>query len=152
MSIWSRIFGGSARADRVDYYEEALALSKEGKFHEVLTSLRLALKESPGDPVVLQQIAITYTRMGMDSEAVKTYRHVLQRNPQTPGAHYGLAFLLLRQGAPAEAVKHLEAFLAASPAEEEAREHIAHARKTLEDLRGGTGKGAQRILTHGSEA
>ena len=52
MSMWSKIFGGSARADQVDYYEEALALSKDGKFHEALTSLRLALKDSPGDPVV----------------------------------------------------------------------------------------------------
>lgn len=140
MSIWSKIFGGSASADRVDYYEEALALAKEGKFHEALTSLRLSLKESPGDPVVLQQIAITYTRMGMDSEAAKTYRHVLQRNPRTPGAHYGLAFLLLRQGARAEATEHLEAFLANGPSEEEAAEHIAHARDTLVDLRGETGK------------
>lgn len=139
MSIWSKIFGGSARAEQVDYYEEALALSNEGKFHEALTSLRLALKESPGDPVVLQQIAIAYTRMGMDSEAVKTYRHVLQRNPRTPGAHYGLAFLLLRQGAPGEAIEHLEAFLANSPSEDEAREHIAHARETLHGLRGKTG-------------
>lgn len=136
MSIWSKIFGGSARADRVDYYEEALALSNEGKFHEALTSLRLALKESPGDPIVLQQIAIAYTRMGMESEATKTYRHVLQKNPQTPGAHYGLAFLLLRQGAKAEAVEHLEAFLAARPAEDDAGEHIAHAERTLAELRG----------------
>ena len=140
MSIWSKIFGGSARAERVDYYEEALALSNEGKFHEALTSLRLALKEAPGDPVVLQQIAIAYTRMGMDSEAVKTYRHVLQKNPQTPGAHYGLAFLLLRQGAQAEAIEHLEAFLANSPSEDEAREHIDHARETLQELRGGKGR------------
>lgn len=137
MSIWSKIFGGSARAERVDYYEEALALSNEGKFHEALTSLRLALKEAPGDPVVLQQIAIAYTRMGMDSEAVKTYRHVLQKSPQTPGAHYGLAFLLLRQGAQAEAIEHLEAFLANSPSEDEAHEHIVHARETLQELRGG---------------
>ena len=83
--------------------------------------------------------------MGMDSEAVKTYRHVLQRNPQTPGAHYGLAFLLLRQGARTEAIEHLEAFLAAGPPEDEAGEHITHAKATLGDLRGETGKdGSQR--------
>ena len=136
MTIWNRIFGGTAGAERVDYYEEGLALSREGKFHEALTSFRLALKESPGDPIVLQQIAITYTRMGMDTDAAKTYRHVLYRYPQAPGAHYGLAFILLRQGEHHEAVEHLEAFLAGGPSEEEAGEHIAHAQATLQELRG----------------
>lgn len=136
MSIWNKIFGGTAGDERVDYYEEGLALSQEGKFHEALTSFRLALKESPGDPVVLQQIAITYTRMGMDEDAVKTYRHVLYRYPQSSGAHYGLAFILLRQGAEGEAIEHLEAFLAERPSDEQARDHVAHAEATLSKLRG----------------
>lgn len=136
MSIWNKIFGGTAGDERVDYYEEGLALSQEGKFHEALTSFRLALKETPGDPVVLQQIAITYTRMGMDADAVKTYRHVLYRYPQTPGAHYGLAFILLRQGGQGEAIEHLEAFLAEKPTDEHAKDHVAHAEATLSRLRG----------------
>ncbi len=134
MSIWSRLFGGSSASDRVDYYEEALALSSEGKLHDALTSLRLALKDAPGDRFVLQQIAIVYTRIGMEKEAIKTYRHVLARHPDEPGAHYGLAFLLRRQGDPDKAVEHLEAFLANHPPEAEAGEHIAHARKVLGDL------------------
>ena len=134
MSFFNKIFGGPGRADRVDYYEEGLALAQEGKFHEALTSLRLALKEEPGDPIVLQQIAIAYTRIGMDEEAIKTYRHVLAKNPESPGAHYGLAFLLLRHGARGEAIGHLEAFLARSPSGGDARDHIVHARRTLEEL------------------
>src|SRR5690606_39592491 len=98
MTWWNRIFGGQDDAERVDYYEEGYALLSEGKFHEALTSFRLALKESPGDPVVLQQIAIAYTRIGMTEEAAKTYRHVLSKDPRASGAHYGLAFLLLRAG------------------------------------------------------
>ena len=136
MSIWNKIFGGTAGHERVDYYEEGLALSQEGKFHEALTSFRLALKETPGDPVVLQQIAITYTRMGMDSDAVKTYRHVLYRYPHSPGAHYGLAFILLRQGSQVDAIEHLESFLAGKPEEDEAGDHIAHAQTVLRELRG----------------
>lgn len=136
MSFWNKIFGGSSRADRVDYYEEGLALAQEGKFHEALTSFRLALKESPGDPIVLQQIAIAYTRMGMEDEAIKTYRHVLNRNPESPGAHYGLAFLLLRHGQRDNAVRHLEAFLSGSPPPG-ATDHVNHARTTLEELQGG---------------
>lgn len=134
MSFLRKIFGGPGGADRVDYYEEGVALAQEGKFHEALTSFRLALKEEPGDPIVLQQIAIAYTRIGMEEEAIKTYRHVLNRTPDSPGAHYGLAFLLLRHGARGEAIGHLEAFLAQSPTDEDARDHVVHARRTLEEL------------------
>ncbi len=140
LSFLNKIFGGPGKADRIDYYEEGLALSKDGKFHEALTSLRLALKESPSHPVILQQIAIAYTRIGMEQEAIKTYRHVLSKSPDEAGAHYGLAFLLLRQGHRGEAMGHLEAFLACNLASESAEQHVELARRTLEGLRGGPAK------------
>ena len=133
MAWWKKLLGSDDHG-RVDYYEEGLDLLGEGKYHEALTSLRLALKESPSDPIVLQQIAIAYTRIGMTDEAVKTYRHVLQKNPTAAGAHYGLAFLLLRAGEEGKAVEHLKAFLAQPPGGEEAEEHVAHARSTLAEL------------------
>lgn len=133
MAWWNKLLG-SDDTRRPDYYDEGLALMAEGKFHEALTSLRLALKESPGDPVVLQQIAIAYTRIGMTEEAAKTYRHVLQKDPAASGAHYGLAFLLLRSGQERDAVDHLKAFLANPPDGPDAGQHISHARATLADL------------------
>jgi len=137
MTVWKKIFGGGGQEQRVDYYEEGMELLSEGRFHEALTSLRLALKESPGDPVVLQQIAIAYTRIGMTEEAAKTYRHVLQKEPSASGAHYGLAFLLVRSGRPRDAIPHLKAFLAEPPVGPEAEEHVSHARATLDELTGG---------------
>ena len=104
--------------------------------------LRLALRETPGDAAVLQQIAIAYTRIGMTDEAIKTYRAVLNRDPREVGAHYGLAFLLLREGRREEARFHLEAFLSSPPTGPEANRHVEHARKTLAELTGevvGTG-------------
>lgn len=136
MTWWRKLLGGKDHSHRVDYYEEGLALMSEGKFHEALTSFRLALKDAPGDPVVLQQIAMSYTRIGMTDEAAKTYRHVLQRDPSAPGAHYGLAFLLLRSGRDGDAVQHLRAFLDNAPASQEAEQHILHARTTLAQLSG----------------
>jgi Flp pilus assembly protein TadD len=133
MAWWKNLFG-SDDAGRVDYYEEGLDLLGEGKYHEALTSFRLALKDSPSDPVVLQQIAIAYTRIGMTDEAAKTYRHVLQKEPGSPGAHYGLAFLLLRSGRPDQAEAHLRAFLENPPEGDEAEEHVNHARATLARL------------------
>jgi tetratricopeptide (TPR) repeat protein len=134
MAFWKKLLG-SDDPRPVDYYNEGTDLLGAGKFHEALTSFRLALKESPGDTVVLQQIAICYTRIGMVEEAAKTYRHVLQKNPQASGAHYGLAFILLRGEQPAESIPHLEAFLANAPSGEDASAHVQHARWTLSQLR-----------------
>ncbi|TVR60967.1 MAG: hypothetical protein EA422_13205 [Gemmatimonadales bacterium] len=138
MLFWKILFGADQSAEKVDYYKEGLALLKQGQFHEALTSFRLALKDSPGDTVVLQQIAIAYTRIGMTEEAAKTYRHVLQKDPSAVGAHYGLAYLLLRKGEESDAIRHLEAFLAAPPRGADAQEHVNHARSTLAQLRGET--------------
>jgi Flp pilus assembly protein TadD len=134
MTWWNKLLGGAGDSGRVDYYDEGIDLLSEGKYHEALTSFRLALKESPGDTVVLQQIAIAYTRIGMNAEAIKTYRHVLQKEPGAAGAHYGLAYLLLRVGEEEEAKRHLHAFLKHAPSSPEAGEHIMHARATLASL------------------
>ncbi|NJD19926.1 MAG: tetratricopeptide repeat protein [Gemmatimonadetes bacterium] len=147
MPFWKKLFGGDDPR-RVDYYREGSDLLREGKFHEALTSFRLALKEAPGDTVILQQIAICYTRIGMTDEAAKTYRHVLQKEPDASGAHYGLAFILLRAGQPGEAIPHLEAFLAHAPAGPDASEHVAHARGTLAQLRGEAHDHTQEPLSH----
>jgi Flp pilus assembly protein TadD len=135
MAFWKKFFGDDGPR-RVDYYREGVDLLRDGKFHEALTSFRLALKESPGDTLVLQQIAICYTRIGMTEEAAKTYKHVLQKEPGESGAHYGLAFILLRSGQRDEAARHLEAFLAHAPSGPDADEHISHARATLAQIRG----------------
>ncbi len=134
MAFWNKILGNEEPRP-VDYYQEGLELLAAGKFHEALTSFRLALKESPGDAIVLQQIAICYTRIGMVDEAAKTYRHVLQKDPASPGAHYGLAFILLRGDDPSESIPHLEAFLSNAPHDHEAGAHVEHARWTLAQLR-----------------
>ena len=136
MSVWKKLFSSGDKEGRVDYYEEGMDLLSDGKFHDALTSLRLALKENPGDPVILQQIAISYTRIGMTEEAAKTYRHVLQKDPKAAGAHYGLAFLLIRAGQSRDAVPHLKAFLAHPPEGPEVAQHIQHAESTLAQITG----------------
>jgi len=135
MSFWKKLFGDEAGGP--DYYREGVELQRAGNFHEALTSFRLALRDAPDDPAVLQQMAITYTRIGMTDEAARTYRTVLSSHPEASGAHYGLAFLLLRQGQIQEAEKHLRAFLESPPEGAEAQRHVAHARSTLEELERG---------------
>ncbi len=135
MPMWKKLFGARDE-EKVDYYREGVELLKVGKYHEALTSFRLALRDAPNDQAVSQQIAITYTRIGMTDEAMKTYRGVLERDPGASGAHYGLAFLMLREGREPEAVEHLKAFLASPPEGPEAQRHIEHARETLAQLTG----------------
>jgi len=138
MSWWKNLVSGrsDAQPEDTDYYREGAELLREEKYHEALTSFRLALRESPNDTDVLQQIAVTYTRIGMTDEAMRTYRRVLELKPHASGAHYGLAFLLLQRGSRDDAVAHLRTFLARPPRVSGAERHIAHARAVLADLTG----------------
>lgn len=141
MSWWSRLLGGKSsagpRTGRVDYLKEAIALERTGDFDAALTSYRLALREQPNDPRILQNIAIAYSRTGRLEEAIRSYRRALDVAPTLSGAHYGLAFLLLKRGDRAGAIKHLDAFLAQAPGDPEAQRWVQHAEQTLAALRSG---------------
>lgn len=144
MGFWKKLF----RADDnpVDYYDEGVQLLASGKYHEALTSLRLALRDTPEDAAALQQMAIVYTRIGMSDEAIRTYRKVLSSDAHAAGAHYGLAFLFLRNGRPDEATTHLRAFLEEPPDGPEASRHIEHARTTLMELETGGSDAAKGAI------
>lgn len=129
---------GDGEEETPDYYAEGVQLAAQERFHEALTSFRLALRESPDDTAALEQMAVVYTRIGMTDEAIKTYRKALDVDPESAPAHYGLGFLLLKRGQGESAAGHLEAFLAAAPEDGSASDHVRHARQTLERIRGET--------------
>ena len=138
MSWWSRLLGGTdAKSRRVDYLSEAIALERQGDFDAALTSYRLALRDRPSDPKILQNIAIAYSRTGRLEDAIRSYRRALEVAPELSGAHYGLAFLLLKRGDRAGAMSHLDAFLARPPQTGEMDRWVRHAHATLEALRAG---------------
>ncbi len=122
------------KPQRLDYLSEALALERQGDYDAALTSYRLALRDRPNDPRILQNMAIAYSRTGQLDDAVRAYRRALELNPQLSGAHYGLAFLLLKRGDPQGAQEHLNAFLTNPPRGAEAERWIRHARQTLARL------------------
>lgn len=136
MPWWSFLTGGKERdEEKPDFYAEGLQLAAEERFHEALTSLRLALRERPGDVSTLEQMAVVYTRMGMTDEAIKMYRRALERDPSSAGAHYGIAFLYLNRGLETEAADHLEEFLRVGRGIPGSERHVEHARRTLDELR-----------------
>ena len=133
--------GGKSESDlrpqRLDYLSEALALERQGDYDAALTSYRLALRDQPDDPKVLQNMAIAYTKTGRLDEAVRCYSRALTLDPRLSGAHYGIAFLMLRKGDQRAAQEHLQLFLNQPPKGAEAERWVRHARQTLESLRSG---------------
>jgi Flp pilus assembly protein TadD len=142
MSWFSRLIGGgksdhSPKPQRLDYLNEALSLERQGDFDAALTSYRLAMRDHPNDPRILQNMAIAFSRTGRMNEAIGAYRRALELDPELSGAHYGLAFLLLKRDDPDGAAEHLEKFLAQPPASPEAERWVRHAEETLQQLRDG---------------
>ncbi len=141
MSWWSRLVGGKSdshvKPQRLDYLSEALALERQGDFDAALTSYRLALRDQPNDPKILQNMAIAFTKTNRADDAIRCYRRALEVAPQISGAHYGLAYLLLKRDDRAGAQTHLEAFLAKPPSGPEAERWVRHAQETLDTLRRG---------------
>lgn len=136
MSWWKFWEEGEEGGDEApDYYAEGVDLLRQERYHEALTSFRLALRERPGEAAPLEQMGVVYTRIGMTDEAIKAYRRALDREPDSPAAHYGIGFLLLNRGRDDEAEEHLAAFLERAPGEEAAEKHIRHAEETLSRLR-----------------
>ena len=131
------------KPQRLDYLNEALALERQGDFDAALTSYRLALRDHPNDPRILQNMAIAFSRTGRLEEAVRAYRRALDLDPLLSGAHYGLAFLQLKRGDTAEATSHLQAFLNAPPSGTEADRWVRHARQTLDELTSAAARAAE---------
>jgi len=142
MSWWSRLIGGrrpdaSLKPHRLDYLNEALALERQGDYDAALTSYRLALRDHPNDPRILQNMAIAFSKTGRMEEAIRSYRRALELDPSLSGSHYGLAFLLIKRGDTTGARRHLEAFLAHPPKSAEAERWVKFARETLSAIQSG---------------
>jgi len=137
MSFWRRLLGkgkaSTLRPQRLDYLNEALALERQGDFEAALTSYRLALRDTPQDTRILQNMAIAFTKTGQPEEAVRHYRRAIELDPSLAGAHYGVAFLLLKRGEVGQAAHHLREFLARPPKGPDAQRWIAHATSALAD-------------------
>ena len=140
MGIFRRLLGGAPaggdppKPQRLDYLNEALALERQGDYDAAITSYRLALRDHPNEPRILQNLAIAFSRTGQVDEAVRHYRKALETDATLAGAHYGLGFLLLKKGDGEGAVRHLKAFLGNPPRGVDSEKWVEHAERALADL------------------
>jgi tetratricopeptide (TPR) repeat protein len=140
MGLFRRLLGGHAADDRpikpqrLDYLNEALALERQGDYDAAITSYRLALRDHPKEPRILQNLAIAFSRTGKVDDAIRHYRMALDADATLAGAHYGLAFLLLKRGEQEDAVQHLKAFLGNPPRGVDAQKWIGHAEQALHEV------------------
>lgn len=140
MGLFRRLLGGRGSDDRpikpqrLDYLNEALALERQGDYDAAITSYRLALRDHPKEPRILQNLAIALSRTGKTEDAIRHYRLALEADATLAGAHYGLAFLLLKRGDAEAATHHLKAFLDNPPRGVDAQKWIGHAEQALKDL------------------
>ncbi len=141
MGFWKRLFrrrrDAALKPQRLDYLNEALALERQGDYEAALTSYRLALRDHPTDPRVLQNMAIAYSKTNRHEEAIRHYRRALEFDGELAGAHYGLAFLLMRRGETEAATRHLQVFLQRPPHGPDAEKWVEHARQALAQLEQG---------------
>jgi len=94
-------------ADRDASRGDASGATKE--YQEAASEFRRALALSPGDPVILVQLAEIAARPGGNlDEAAELYRLVLDLEPRDREARVGLATLRLARGRAAEALPLLE--------------------------------------------
>jgi tetratricopeptide (TPR) repeat protein len=144
MGLFRRLLGGRGVDDRpikpqrLDYLNEALALERQGDYDAAITSYRLALRDHPKEPRILQNLAIAFSRTGKTDDAIRHYRLALEADGTLAGAHYGLAFLLLKRGDTDGATQHLKAFLGNPPRGVDAQKWIGHAEQALRDIEGAT--------------
>lgn len=63
--------------------KKGVNLGLEGKYEEAEKILKKALKEEPNNPVILNNIGLTYYKRGVYNEAIKFYKHALKVSDST---------------------------------------------------------------------
>jgi len=98
--------GGSASTSpsSQEAWAAAVALHREGRFHEAIAVYQQILAQMPRHFEAIVNLAAALKRVGQRDEAITCFRRALELNPEMPEAWCNLANTLNEQGAPAEAV------------------------------------------------
>jgi len=82
------------------------------------------LKVTANNPIIENNLGVTFARQGKDYDAAEHYKKALEINPRYSDAHHNLAALLARQGKDQEAMVHFVEALRAKPNSAEAHNDL----------------------------
>ncbi len=125
-------------ANYEDKKQEAIALTRSGRWENALIQIDECLKERPDDWDLWNARGVAHMKLGGMKEAEEAFRHGLDNCPDNRDFSHNLAFVLLEKGAYVEAMEHALAAIALSPDSPEIR-------RTVERIRAVIVKEARRI-------
>jgi|GEM_PF-1298161 len=118
-------------ADYEDKKQEAIALTRSGRWEEALNRIDECLKERPADWDLWNAFGVALMKLGRMNEAEEAFRHGLANRPDNRDFSHNLAFVLLEKGQYEEAMEHALAAIALSPDSPEIRRTVERIRSVL---------------------
>lgn len=117
-----------------DLFQEAAALSQQGKFDQAIAKYKAALRLRPGAPEALNNLAVMYYQAREYGDAWETASRIWKSHPEMSSAALiaGLSAVQLKK--PADAIAPFERALAGSPDNRDAILGLAAAHLALNQL------------------
>ena len=103
---------------------QALRCLRAGQRDQAISLLTQALKETPNDGLVHNDLAFSLTQAGQMHKAEKHYKKALHLLPDHPRVHAGYGGFLVQKGSLQKAEEHLKKALAAAPKDPEALNNL----------------------------
>src|SRR6202035_2493340 len=96
---------GKGPADAAEAYRcLGILCTQTGRFDEAIEHVTSALRLSPSDGALLNDLGTVFLRAGRPDDAIAAYRRAVAQRPDFAQAHFHLGTALYRQGMLAEAV------------------------------------------------
>jgi tetratricopeptide (TPR) repeat protein len=111
---------------RMNAFQTAVALHRQGRLDEAEQHYRAALVAFPNEPEVLYGLGLVCSQSGRTDEAVYRFEQVLAARPGHAGALIGLAEALEADGRQQAAIEKLEPLIKAEP--DNTAAHFVHGR------------------------
>ncbi|HSB33957.1 MAG TPA: tetratricopeptide repeat protein, partial [Nitrospirota bacterium] len=90
------------------YLKLGTVFNRLGRHQEAVTNFQKATKFFPKDPVLHNNLAVSYGKLGKLNEEIKLLEKAISLRPRYATARYNLAMVYLQQGKRAQALKQYE--------------------------------------------
>ena len=86
------------------YVKQGMAYNRIGQYAAAVKSFSLAKKYFPKNPLIYNNLAVSYGMLGKISEEIRELEHAIALRPHYATARYNLAMVLMKQGKRDEAM------------------------------------------------